>query len=37
VTVQQQQNNDVSTVTLKGGRRGAGFGIGAYQGGIAQD
>jgi hypothetical protein len=37
VTV-QEQSGDTSTVTSKGGRSGAGFGIGAYQGGrIAQD
>jgi hypothetical protein len=37
VTV-QEQSGDASTVTSKGGRSGAGFGIGAYQGGrIAQD
>jgi hypothetical protein len=37
VTVQEQSGN-ASTVTSKGGRSGAGFGIGAYQGGrIAQD
>jgi hypothetical protein len=30
------QTGDTSTVTSKGGRSGAGFGIGAYQGGVAQ-
>jgi hypothetical protein len=32
----QEQSGDTSTVTSKGGRSGAGFGIGAYQGGVAQ-
>jgi hypothetical protein len=37
VTV-QEQSGDTSTVTSKGGRSGAGFGIGAYQGSrVAQD
>jgi hypothetical protein len=36
ITVQEQLG-DTSTVTSKGGRSGAGFGIGAYQGGVAQE
>jgi hypothetical protein len=37
VTIEQQQG-DTSTVTSKGGRSGAGFGIGAYHGsGVAQE
>jgi hypothetical protein len=35
VTV-QEQSGDSSTVTSKGGRSGAGFGIGAYSGSVAQ-
>jgi hypothetical protein len=35
VTV-QEQSSDSSTVTSKGGRSGAGFGIGAYNGSVAQ-
>jgi hypothetical protein len=34
VTV-QQQSGDTSTVTSNGGRSGASFGIGAYQGNVA--
>jgi hypothetical protein len=33
----QEQSGDTSTITLKGGRSGAGFGIGAYHGAVAQD
>jgi hypothetical protein len=33
----QEPSGDTSTVTLKGGRSGAGFGFGAYRGGIAQE
>jgi hypothetical protein len=36
VTV-QEQSGDTSTVTSKGGRSGAGFGIGAYHGSVAQE
>jgi hypothetical protein len=32
----QEQSGDTGTVTSKGGRSGAGFRIGAYQGGVAQ-